>query len=117
MHWIEQPILEQLGQDAGEELLPQLVTIFIEDGQKNLAELEQVLRRRDAEQLLLLAHTLKSVCATYGAMVCHEEAQRLEQACRQSNWSQMEQLVAALQQSLPATSQALLASLAEPHLS
>lgn len=103
MHWIEQPILEQLGQDAGEELLPQLVTIFIEDGQKNLAELGQALRRRDAEQLLLLAHTLKSVCATW-RMVCHEEAQRLEQACRQSNWSQMEQLVAALQQSLPATS-------------
>ena len=50
MHWIEQPILEQLGQDAGEELLPQLVTIFIEDGQKNLAELEQALRRRGAEQ-------------------------------------------------------------------
>ena len=117
MHWIDQPILEQLGQDAGEELLPQLVTIFIEDGQKNLAELEQALLRRDAEQLLLLAHTLKSVCATYGATVCHGEAQRLEQACRQGNWSQMEQLVAALQHSLPASSQALLASMAEPHLS
>ena len=53
MHWIDQPILEQLGQDAGEELLPQLVAIFIEDGQKNLAELEHALRRHDAEQLLL----------------------------------------------------------------
>ena len=117
MHWIDQPILEQLGQDAGEELLPHLVTIFIEDGQKNLAELEHALRRHDAEQLLLLAHTLKSVCATYGAMVCHGEAQRLEQACRQDNWPQMEQLVTALLQSLPASGQALQALIAEPHLS
>ena len=64
MNWIDQEILGQLSQDVGDELLPQLVTIFIEDGQKNLAELDQALERRDAGKLLLLAHTMKSVCAT-----------------------------------------------------
>ena len=39
MNWIDQTILGQLSLDAGNELLPQLVTIFIEDGQKNLTEL------------------------------------------------------------------------------
>ena len=33
MHWIDQPILEQLGQDAGEELLPHLVAFSIEHDQ------------------------------------------------------------------------------------
>jgi HPt (histidine-containing phosphotransfer) domain-containing protein len=109
MQWIDEEILAQLGRDAGEELLPQLVAIFVEDGQKNLDALVGAVRTRDAEHLLLLAHTLKSVCATYGAMCCHAEALALENSCRQQKWTAMEQGVADLQISLPASCSALLA--------
>ena len=117
MNWIDQEILGQLSQDVGDELLPQLVTIFIEDGQKNLAELDQALERRDAEKLLLLAHTMKSVCATYGATLCHCDAQQLERACRQLDWQQISQRVAVLHTSVQASNQALAELVAEPHLS
>lgn len=117
MNWIDQTILGQLSLDAGNELLPQLVTIFIEDGQKNLTELNQALEQHDVEKLLLLAHTMKSVCATYGATICHGDAQQLEKACRQLDWPQITQRVAALRTSLPASNQALAELIAEPHLS
>ena len=115
MQWIDEGILAQLGRDAGEELLPQLVAIFIEDGQKNLDALVNALQTRDAEHLLLLAHTLKSVCATYGAMRCHDEALALENGCRQQAWTVMEQEVANLQISLPASCAALLSLLPAVH--
>jgi histidine phosphotransfer protein HptB len=115
MQWIDQQILAQLGRDAGEELLPQLMTIFVEDGHKNLDELTAALQERDAEHLLLLAHTLKSVCATYGAMQCHADALALESSCRQQEWGAIEQGVARLHVSLPASSDSLQSSLLAFH--
>ena len=117
MNWIDQEILGQLSQDVGDEVLPQLVTIFIEDGQKNLAELDQALERRDVEKLQLLAHTMKSVCATYGATLCQGDALQLEKACRQLDWPQIAQRVAVLHTSVQASNQALTELVAEPHLS
>lgn len=115
MHWIDEEILIQLGRDAGEELLPSLVTIFAEDGQTNLEILVAALRDRDAERIMLLAHTLKSVCATYGAMRCHAEALALESRCREQNWADIERGVASLQVSLPASTAALLALVSAIH--
>ena len=117
MELIAQDILAQLGRDTGTELLPELVTIFIEDGELNLRAMELALVDDNAEALLLLAHTLKSVCATYGAMLCREQALALESACRQLDWSAIRQGVTLLQQSLPASSAELRRLVASPSLS
>ncbi len=107
MKWIEQEVLVQLGRDTGVELLPDLVAIFVEDGDANLRALALALASENAEELLLLAHTLKSVCATYGAVICREQAKDLELATRQLDWPAMRQGVTLLQQSLPASSSEL----------
>ncbi|MFC3914436.1 Hpt domain-containing protein [Pseudaeromonas sharmana] len=113
MQWIDQQIIDQLGQDAGYEILPQLVTIFVEDSEQALLEMEKALSSQDAETLSLLAHTLKSVCATYGANQSHLEAKALEMACRQQRWDSIRQYLAALQYSVPQSSLSLQRFIAE----
>ena len=114
MAWIAQEVLTQLGRDTGEELLPDLVAIFVEDGEVNLRALSAALANENAEALLLLAHTLKSVCATYGALVCHEQALALELASRQLDWPTIRQGVNDLLLSLPASSAELQQRVANP---
>ncbi len=100
MKWIERDILDQLDRDTGGELLPELVTLFVEDGQQSLRGLAQALAAQDRESLKLLAHSLKSVCATYGALVCRDQALSLEQACQQEEWPLLSRRVSELQNSL-----------------
>ncbi len=104
MQWINQQILDQLGQDAGYDLLPQLIDLFIADGELTLQQMDAAVQARDVEALLLLAHTLKSVCATYGANQSHLEAKAMEMACRQQRWDAIAQYLAALKYSIPASS-------------
>lgn len=99
--------LRQLEKDVGNELLPELVALFISDSTETLVRLQSALQAHDAGALVLLAHTLKSVCATYGATRCHHEARALEMAARSAEWSVMTQGVSQLLASLPATMQAL----------
>lgn len=108
MKWIERDVLDQLDRDTGGELLPGLVQLFVEDGQQSLRGLTQALANRDLESLKLLAHTLKSVCATYGALVSRDQALSLEQACQQQDWELIHQGVNALQDSLPKSFSTLL---------
>lgn len=103
MEWIDRDVFAQLGRDTDESLLPTLVQIFVEDGESSMQAMAQALANRDREGLCLLAHTLKSVCATYGAGVCQEQASRLEQACRQDDWPSIEAVIFQLQSTLPST--------------
>ena len=100
-------MLVQLEKDVGSALLPELVALFISDGTDTLAKLQTALQSRDAAELVLLAHTLKSVCATYGATRCHHEAKALEMAARSAQWQDIAEGVQRLLASLPATMQAL----------
>jgi FOG: HPt domain len=99
--------LLQLEKDVGAALLPELVALFISDSTETLAKLQSALQAHDTGELVLLAHTLKSVCATYGAARCHHEARALEMAARSGEWQGMEEGVHRLRGSLPATMQAL----------
>ena len=96
--------LVQLEKDVGSALLPELVALFISDGIDTLAKLQTALQSRDVAELVLLAHTLKSVCATYGANQSHLEAKAMEMACRQQRWDAIAQYLAALKYSIPASS-------------
>ncbi len=74
---------------------------------ETLVQLEKDVGRALLPELVLLAHTLKSVCATYGATRCHHEARGLEMAARSAQWQGMADGVHLLRESLPATMQAL----------
>lgn len=116
MEWISREVFARLGQDTGEELLPALVQIFVEDGQQNLLAIDNAFASHDAEELCLLAHTLKSVCATYGAVVCHDHALGLEQACRRHDWRIIQQWVNQLKTSLPHSLMAIQDLVSEPRV-
>lgn len=99
--------LAQLRQDVGDALLPELVALFNRDSQQNLTRLQQAMVASDLPLLTLQAHTLKSVCATYGAQVCQDQAKALEAAARSGDSEKIAIWVGALSQTLPSTMRAL----------
>ena len=99
--------LAQLRHDVGDALLPELVALFNSDSQQNLTRLQQAMVAADLPLLTLQAHTFKSVCATYGALICRDQAKALEAAARNGDSEKITMWVGALSQDLPATMRAL----------
>lgn len=67
---------ENFGSD--EALLHEIANVFIEDVPLIAAELEEACTRKDAATVCRLAHSLKGLCATFGAEPARTYAQRIE---------------------------------------
>lgn len=65
-----------------EELLRELVAIFLEDAPKQLRELHAALERRDAGEVERISHGLKGVVANFGAVPARTVAGDLEEVAR-----------------------------------
>lgn len=63
---------------SDENLLHEIATVFIEDVPGIAGELEAACLRGDFIVVARLAHSLKSLCATFGAEPARSYAQRLE---------------------------------------
>ncbi len=79
----ERPVtldLPQARQNFGcdENLLQEIALVFIEDVPGIVAELEAACLRNDLQTVARLAHSLKGLCATFGAEPARTYAQRLE---------------------------------------
>ena len=70
---------ENFGSD--EALLCEIATVFIEDVPELIAELEQACRDADSSTVCRSAHSLKGLCATFGAEPTRTYAQGIEQDC------------------------------------
>lgn len=71
--------LMQLGEDTSLELLPKLVSVFMQDAQTRIAELSTAsANRSDMTVVTRHLHTLGSSSALYGLEYFHQEARRLE---------------------------------------
>lgn len=71
--------LSQLGHDTSFEILPHLVSVFTQDAQERLAELQQAqYANLDIKVVARHLHTLGSSSALYGLHTFHQEARRLE---------------------------------------
>ncbi len=82
MSYIDTKILKQLSVDVGEDMLGTLISIFISDTEERMKALKLQLQERDLNNLAITAHTLKSVCAQYGATSTSAKAKELELLCR-----------------------------------
>lgn len=60
-------VLERLGSDVGEELIPELLAGFEEDLQQHLEAIPRLREAGDTVTLTRTAHSLKSSSATFGA--------------------------------------------------
>jgi len=77
--------LQQLADDIGSELLPELFNVFIEENSPQLASLKRDSDSWDLSQLQSLSHTLKSSAASYGGLRLAELATQLDLACKLSD--------------------------------
>ncbi|MCW5622468.1 MAG: Hpt domain-containing protein [Burkholderiales bacterium] len=67
---------------GSDELLRQVVTLFIESTPRLLQDIDAGLHSGDLVRLKIAAHTLKSSAANVGATVLSDMARRLEAAAR-----------------------------------
>ena len=59
--------LQGLGQASGQDFLGQLVPLFLADADQRVDELQEALRRGDADAVVRTAHTLSGSAANLGA--------------------------------------------------
>lgn len=78
--------LDALAKDTSEEILPQLVKVFLEDSGDRLEQLQkasQAFDHTDKTELERHLHTLGSSAALYGLMPMSELARTLERSCQE----------------------------------
>ena len=96
--WNRSAALQMLGGD--EDLLLEMMEIFLSDSPKLLARMEQALSLGDSGKLELAAHSLKGELQYLGVQEAIDQAQRLEIAGRDGNLDGAENLLAALRSRL-----------------
>lgn len=85
--------LQQLAEDIGGELLPELFAVFIDENEPKLARLPTLDPQTDQDELQCLFHTLKSSAASYGGLRLADMATQLDLACKQSDTGQIRALM------------------------
>jgi len=81
---IDQAILDQFAEDVGEDILPELITAFIEDTLQRLEALQQPPDAANRETLGREAHSLKGSAGTVGGMRLFEAAREAEELFEQN---------------------------------
>jgi HPt (histidine-containing phosphotransfer) domain-containing protein len=97
--------LERL--DGDEELLAEIVAIFLEDAPRLFLALKQARLDRDHKTSERQAHSLKGASANVGAVMLQEICLRAEAAARAGEWAVLEELLPELETTLHSTLDAL----------
>ncbi|NDY95884.1 response regulator [Wenzhouxiangella limi] len=91
-----------------EALLREVLTAFLPELPRHLAELARHLSDRDLAALQRAAHTLKGLGATFGMTTASESAKKLEHACRGGvDWGELQALTNRLVEQIEACRPAL----------
>mgnify|MGYP006376935307 CR=1 FL=1 len=91
MEWLDQKVLRQLADDIGHDMMPVVISVFVEEVGGQLAQLRPLFDQRDWTALARLAHSMKSSCGSYGA----------EPTCRREDAEEAGRLLEQLEHSLP----------------
>ena len=75
---IDHATFAELQETAGAEFVNELVTTFLEEAPRMLAELRSAQTAASAERFRRAAHSLKSNCNTFGALSLGDMARKLE---------------------------------------
>ena len=87
-NFVEQPAIDSeslaelrgLPGEDGEELLPRIIEMFLEDAPKAMIDLDGALAAGDARAVVRIAHTVKGCGAYFGAHRFQELCNAMEQA-------------------------------------
>ncbi len=80
--------LRQLGEDAGWEAMPDLISSFLANSSTRVREVAEAVKSCDIDKIEHESHALRSSAATFGAMALHSLSGRIEDACRNGETSQ-----------------------------
>lgn len=97
--------LERL--EGDEELLQEIIDIFIEDAPRLFLALKQARVDRDQKTSERQAHSLKGASANVGAVALQGISMQAEAAARNAEWSQLESLLPEMEVTLHASLDAL----------
>lgn len=79
--------------DMDPELYRELLALFIDNSQKELAELRESLSRQDFTRVSRLAHSVKGAAVNLGLNGIAEQAESLENAASTGDYTKIESLV------------------------
>lgn len=93
---VDEIILRQLRKDAGEQAVPQLIEVFLNELSGRVERICEAEEGDDRAVIAKEAHALKSSAGSFGAMRLHSLAKALEMAARDDQCDTVTQLVARL---------------------
>lgn len=92
-HFIDETViksLREIEQATGNDMLSKLVTIFIEDAEEKLPEMQAAIKEANNAELAKVAHAFKSMAGNVGASQVYEVCARIESRALANNSSDIE---------------------------
>ena len=86
--------------DGDEKLLKRMISTFLRDTPKRLAELAATLRKKSAADVATLAHALKGSISIFGAEAARNYSQELQEHARDGDLATARQLLAPLNEEI-----------------
>ncbi len=93
--------LRQLTSDNDENLLNEVVKLFVESASDDVKSLQDALDSQDTLVLGQIAHRFKSACANLGANTLNNNAALIEKTARQGSIQNIDQLITTMKSELP----------------
>ncbi|MFT6926237.1 MAG: PAS domain S-box-containing protein [Psychromonas sp.] len=82
--FVDQQVLLDLVRDTNAEIVPELITLYIEDSQRRIAVITEAITKRDLNCLEFETHTLGSSAIAHGNARLYSLARSIEQLCQQN---------------------------------
>jgi HPt (histidine-containing phosphotransfer) domain-containing protein len=92
--------LEQYRDTLGDEFVIDLVHTFLDDSTRLAKEMEHMITIQDIDGFCRAAHSLKSTCATMGAIELSKKYEDLEYRGREEKLNDLEHLVTIVDENL-----------------
>jgi len=101
--WMAEKVLKKLAEDTSEELLPEMVKIFIDEMNRRFKSIQIAYERKLINEIANEAHALKSSAGTYGALKLQSVAKSIDSACKANEFQKAFLLVQSIQKIIPKT--------------
>ena len=111
---LQQPVLDMqtlnsLKQEMGDEVLVELVQLYVDESKEILMEIQKAADARQADALRSAAHSLKGASLNMSALALAKTCETIEQSARENNLNDMQSLVQLATDQHETTCTALLA--------
>ena len=101
--------LNSLKQEMGDEVLVELVQLYVDESKEILMEIQKAADARQADALRSAAHSLKGASLNMSALALAKTCETIEQSARENNLNDMQSLVQLATDQHETTCTALLA--------